>query len=47
MIRSMRRLVVFLTLIALLGVSLAVGWIAIHWPEWCRMLHLCDGQGLL
>jgi len=47
MIRNMRRLMVFLTLIALLVVSLAVGWIAIDWPQWCRMLKLCDGLGLL
>jgi hypothetical protein len=47
MIRNMRRLVVFLTLIALLIVSLAVGWIATDWPHWCRMLNLCDGRGLL
>jgi hypothetical protein len=43
----MRRSVVFLALIALLIVSLAVGWIATDWPHWCRMLKLCDGQGLL
>jgi hypothetical protein len=47
MIRNMRRLVVFLTLIALLLVSLAMAWIAIDWPHWCRMLDLCDGRGLL
>jgi hypothetical protein len=43
----MRRLSVFLTLVALLAFSLAVGWIASDWPHWCRSLGWCDGRGLL
>jgi len=43
----MRRLPVFLTLIALLAVSLAVAWVAADWPRWCQMLGWCDGQGLM
>ena len=47
MIQSMRRVAVYLSVIGLLAVALAVGWIASDWPHWCRMLHWCDGQGLL
>ena len=43
----MRRVAVFLTLIALLAVALAVAWVATDWPHWCRLLHGCDGHGLL
>ena len=42
----MRRLTVFLSLIALLTVSLAVAWVATDWPHWCHMLGWCTGQGL-
>jgi hypothetical protein len=43
----MRRLPVFLTLVALLALALTAGWIASDWPHWCRWLGWCDGQGLL
>ncbi|MGH8253412.1 MAG: hypothetical protein ACRES2_05175 [Steroidobacteraceae bacterium] len=43
----MRRLAVYLSLIALLAVSLAVAWVAADWPHCCRMLGWCTGQGLL
>jgi len=43
----MRRLSVFLTLVALLAFALAAGWIASDWPHWCRALGWCDGRGLL
>ena len=42
----MRRPAVFLSLIALLAVSLAVAWVAADWPHWCQMLGWCKGQGL-
>ena len=47
MIETMRRLAVYLSVIGLIAVALAVGWIASDWPHWCRMLNWCDGQGLL
>jgi hypothetical protein len=43
----MRRLAVFLSLIALLAVSVGVAWVATDWPHWCQMLGWCDGQGLV
>jgi hypothetical protein len=43
----MRRLAVFLALLALLAISLALAWVATGWPDWCRMLGWCDGQGLM
>ena len=43
----MRRVAVYLTLIALLAVALAVAWVATDWPHWCRLLQACDGRGLL
>ena len=46
-IQSMHRLTVYLTVIGLVVVALAVGWVASDWPHWCRMLNWCDGQGLL
>ncbi len=46
MIYRMRRLAVYLSVIALVAVALAVGWIASDWPHWCRALNWCDGQGL-
>jgi hypothetical protein len=42
----MRRLAVYLSVIGLVAVAVAVGWIASDWPHWCRVLHWCDGQGL-
>jgi hypothetical protein len=47
MIQRMRRWPVYLTVIGLIAVALAVGWIASGWPHFCRMLNWCDGQGLL
>jgi len=43
----MRRLAVVVSVVLLLALSLSAGWIAADWPHWCRMLGLCDGQGLL
>jgi hypothetical protein len=43
----MRRVAVYLTVIALLIVALGAAWLATDWPYWCRWLHWCDGRGLL
>jgi hypothetical protein len=43
----MRRLVVYLTLLALLAVALGAAWIATDWPHWCNAMGWCNGQGLL
>jgi hypothetical protein len=43
----MRRVAVYLTLITLLIVALGAAWLATDWPHWCRVLHCCDGRGLL
>jgi len=40
----MRRFVVFLTLVLLLALSVATGWLAAYWPQWCRVLDLCTGH---
>jgi protein-S-isoprenylcysteine O-methyltransferase Ste14 len=37
----MRSLAVYLTLLVLLAVSIAVGFIASDWPRWCRWLGWC------
>ena len=37
----MRTLAVYLTLLALLLVSLATGFLAADWPTWCGRVHLC------
>jgi hypothetical protein len=47
MIWRMRPAVVYLAVIALVAVSLAVGWVAVDWPHLCQLLQWCDGQGLL
>jgi hypothetical protein len=46
-IQAMRRAAVYLSVIALLAVSLGIAWVAADWPHWCRLLHWCDGRGLL
>lgn len=38
----MKRFAVFLTLILLLAVSIAAGWIAADWPRWCQRAQWCD-----
>lgn len=43
----MRRMLVYLALAAVLGLSLAIGLVAAQWPHWCRLLGWCDGRGLL
>jgi protein-S-isoprenylcysteine O-methyltransferase Ste14 len=37
----MRSLAVYLTLLVLLAVSIAAGFIASDWPRWCRWLGWC------
>ena len=46
-INGMRRAAVVLTVLALLVVSIGIAWVAADWPHYCRMLHWCDGRGLL
>ena len=41
MMTGMRTLAVYLTLLALLLVSLAAGFFAADWPQWCRREHWC------
>ncbi|HVN98853.1 MAG TPA: hypothetical protein VMT49_02325 [Steroidobacteraceae bacterium] len=38
----MRRIAVYLVLIALLAVSLALAWLATGAPAWCHMLGWCS-----
>ena len=47
MIPDMRRLAVYLTIALVVAVSVTAAWIAADWPHYCRMLHWCDGHGLL
>jgi hypothetical protein len=41
----MRRLSVYLTLIVLLAVALAAGYIASDWPHFCRSVGGCPAEG--
>jgi hypothetical protein len=41
----MRRLAVYLTMIALLAVSLGAGYVASDWPNCCRRLGWCATHG--
>jgi hypothetical protein len=43
----MRRLAVYLIIASVVAFSVAAAWVASDWPHVCRMLHWCDGQGLL
>jgi hypothetical protein len=38
----MRAVVVYLTLLLLLALSIAAGYIASDWPRWCAGRHWCD-----
>jgi hypothetical protein len=38
---SMRRLSVILTVIGVIVVALAAGWLAADLPHWCRRLGVC------
>jgi hypothetical protein len=40
----MRRLAVYLTLVVLLAVSLAAGYIASEWPRYCHRLGWCSDR---
>jgi len=42
MIARMKRFAVYLTLMLLLAVSIAAGWVAADWPRWCRQAQWCD-----
>jgi hypothetical protein len=42
----MRSLIVYLTLMAVLAVSIGVGFIASDWPHWCRMAQWCAANWL-
>jgi len=44
MMRKMRPLAVYLTLLALLLVSVGAGFLASDWPQWCSRVHWCSGQ---
>lgn len=37
----MRAVVVYLTLLALLALSVGIGLVASDWPHWCARWHLC------
>jgi hypothetical protein len=41
MIASMRRLAIYLTLIALLAVSFAIGWVLSDAPRYCARIGWC------
>ncbi len=41
MIASMRRLAIYLTLIALFAVSLAIGWVLADAPRYCARIGWC------
>jgi hypothetical protein len=36
-----KRLVVYVAVAAVLAVSLAAGWVAADWPDWCKRLQWC------
>jgi len=38
---AMRRFTVILTVVAVILVSLAAGWVAADLPDWCRRLGVC------
>lgn len=38
----MRVLAVYFTLLILLTVSVAAGYFASNWPQWCHSLNWCD-----
>jgi hypothetical protein len=38
---AMRTLAVYLTLLGLLAISLAAGYVAADWPQWCTRVHWC------
>jgi hypothetical protein len=42
MMKSMRALVVYLTLLVLLALSIGAGVIASDWPHWCSRWHWCS-----
>jgi hypothetical protein len=43
----MRRLVVLLTLLAVLGAALALAWVSTEWPTVCVARGWCDPAGTL
>jgi hypothetical protein len=44
MMRGMRVLTDYLTLLLLLLVSVGAGFIASDWPQWCSRAHWCSGE---
>jgi hypothetical protein len=41
MIRRVKRVLVYVAVVVVLVVSLAAGWVAADWPQWCRRLQWC------
>ncbi len=46
MIVGMRPVLVYLTVLVLLGLSLGAGYIASDWPHWCARAHWCPADWL-
>jgi len=44
MMVAMRVVRVYLTLLLLLGVSAAAGFLASDWPNWCHARHWCRAE---
>jgi hypothetical protein len=42
--RRVRRLKVYIAVVVVLAVSLAIGWVAADWPQWCGRLQWCDSH---
>jgi hypothetical protein len=43
---AMRRFTVILTVLGVILISLAAGWVAADLPTWCRRLGVCSGPPL-
>lgn len=43
---DMRSLIVYMTLLALLVLSIGAGFVASDWPRWCHMAHWCGADWL-